>query len=237
MPSVSPSRPGELWSSPSTGMQFVYIPPGEFEMGSWEHERPPHRVTISKGFYLGKYPVTQRQWEALMDANPSEFKGANLPVESVSWEEAQEFLRRLSEKDQGCCYRLPTEAEWEYAAGVGWHWVEHVDFEWDRKAWFWWTAGEVTHPVGEFEPNALGLCDMLGNVWEWCQDRYSPEYFAVSPAVDPQGPDAGDLIGRVYKGGSWVEEAEDLRPANRRGATPQSRDRAVGFRCALEVPP
>jgi formylglycine-generating enzyme required for sulfatase activity len=237
MPVVNLPRSGELWSSPSTGMQFVYVPPGEFEMGSWEPcENPPHRVTISLGFYLGKYPVTQSQWEAVMHANPSHFKGANLPVDSVPWDEAQEFMRRLGDKDAGNRYRLPSEAEWEYAAAAGWKWVEHVDYEWERNAWFSWTAGDVTHPVGELKPNALGLYDMLGNVWEWCQDRYDPEYYTVSPAVDPQGSDDAECFGRVVKGGSWAVEEDVLRPAYRRGCQPGFGDEAMGFRCVREVP-
>jgi len=217
-------------------IEFVRIPPGAFDMGS-EHgdsdERPVHRVRISKAFELGKYPVTQEQWEAVMGSNASYFKGPDRPVETVSWNDAQEFLKNLNARGDRRLYRLPTEAEWEYAARAG---TTSDSLEGlDAVAWYRGNSGGQTHPVGQKQPNAWGLYDMLGNVWEWCQDWYAPDYYKNSPQVDPPGPPSGSQ--RVLRGGSWgVVPGASARRAVYRGV-PGFRSPDLGFRCVREVIP
>ncbi|MDR3177301.1 MAG: formylglycine-generating enzyme family protein [Desulfovibrio sp.] len=226
----------------SVGMEFVLIPAGSFQMGSGvlDDEKPVHRVEISRAFYLGKHEVTQGQWTQIMGKNPSWFTGENLPVEQVFWDEAQEFIRRLNLKEGRDGYRLPTEAEWEYAARAGLD-SDPSGEELGEIAWYAENAGGATHPVGEKKPNALGIYDMLGNVNEWVADWFSSAYYAQSPAKDPAGPDSGTL--RVRRGGSWSDEAANCRPARRSFDTPDSsacgapgcRFGDLGFRVLLTV--
>jgi formylglycine-generating enzyme required for sulfatase activity len=234
----------------SLGMYFVLIPAGTFMMGAGENEpvsggeRPRHRVTISKPFYLGRYEVTQEQWEAVMGENPSEFQGwfkglftRRHPVERVAWCDAQKFIERLNRKEGHTRYRLPTEAEWEYAAKAG------SDYPYGdaagrlkRYAWYDDNSGETTHPVGQKQPNAWGLHDMLGNVGEWVQDLYSDRYYSHSPDTDPQGPAAGYFfLDRVHRGGCWASGAWNCRPASRFGSSPGFRVVWFGFRLALSL--
>ena len=190
------------------GMKFRLIQPGSFMMGSEKgdsSEKPVHKVTLTKGFYIGVYEVTQEEWEKVMGSNPSHFKGRKNPVERVSWEDAQEFARKLSEKEN-VMYRLPTEAEWEYACRAG----TTAEYYWGddgigRYAWYIGNQDGTTHPVGQKKPNAWGLYDMSGNVWEWCGDWYSPAYPADKEAVDPKGAAGGSF--RVFRGGSWLNRA------------------------------
>ncbi len=214
---------------------FVLIPAGEFMMGSENgrsDEKPVHKVTISRSFEMGKYQVTQAQWEAVMGDkwwaknNPSHFKGAKLPVESVSWDDAQEFIEKLNAKNDGYIYRLPTEAEWEYACRAG----STGDYagDLDGMAWYDSNSANKTHPVGEKKPNAWGLHDMHGNVWEWCMDWYSSDYYSQSPSTDPSGPSTGSV--RLVRGGSWSGDARDCRSANRDGCAPTIRGDNLGFR-------
>jgi formylglycine-generating enzyme required for sulfatase activity len=245
---VKPLRPGEEVStvtSPEVGrsqaavgvdIEFVQIPAGEFDMGSESgapDERPVHPVRISKAFEVGKYPVTQGQWEAVMGSNPSSFKGADRPVELVSWNQVREFLKKLNEERDGYRYRLPTEAEWEYAARAG----TTGDYapELDAVAWYAANWGGETHPVGQKRPNGWGLYDMLGNVWEWCQDWHGADYYKTSPAVDPRGPESGKF--RVVRGGSWLSPPSCLRAPFRLGFGPGDRFHFLGFRCVREVIP
>ena len=209
----------------SIGMEFMLIPAGDFQMGSnaLEDERPPHRVHISKAFYLGKFEVTQEQWAQLMEENPSWFKGGKLPVEQVFWGQAQEFIRRLNSKEGHTRYRLPTEAEWEYAAWAGRSAPLVVPPATDRSvlerfAWYGENSGNATHPVGQKEANAWGLHDMLGNVNEWVLDWFDAGYYAESPLLDPAGPASGSL--RVRRGGSWGDDADNCRPARRASDAP-----------------
>ena len=212
-------------------MEFVLIPAGEFLMGSTAgdgDERPVHRVQIAQPFYLGKYAVTQGQWEAVMQNNPSRFTGdPTRPVEQVSWEDVQAFIQRLNSQETR--YRLPTEAEWEYAARAGsttaYSFGDDAAELW-RYAWYSETAGDATHPVGQLQPNAWGLYDMHGNVWEWVQDWYGP--YTAASAVDPEGPASGS--DRVIRGGSWFYDAGDCRSAYRRIADPGDRSDNLGFR-------
>jgi formylglycine-generating enzyme required for sulfatase activity len=220
-------------------MQFALIPAGEFQMGSisgYDNERPVHTVRISKPFYLGHHEVTQGQWEAVMGNNPSRFKGdANRPVETVSWEEVQKFIEKLNAKEGGTKYRLPTEAEWEYTARAGS--TTAYSFGDDsgqlsKYAWFGANAGNTTHPVGQLQPNAWGLYDMYGNVWEWVQDWYGA--YAAEPVTDPQGPASGS--GRVIRGGSWRDDAGYCRSAYRGSDAPGYRYDHLGFRLLRMAP-
>jgi formylglycine-generating enzyme required for sulfatase activity len=201
----------------SIGMEFVLIPAGTFQMGyndGYDREKPVHSVTISKPFYLGKYEVTRREWKAVMGSNPSRFEGDNRPVESVSWDDVQEFIKKLNAKEGGDKYRLPTEAEWEYACRAGtttnWYFGDNENLLGDY-AWYRDNSGNETKPVGQKKPNAFGLYDMHGNVWEWCQDWYGS--YESGNQTDPQGPVSGSR--RVSRGGSWRGSGSSTRAAFR----------------------
>jgi len=223
----------------SIGIQFVLIPAGEFQMGSndgLDSEKPVRPVRISTPFYLGAYEVTQGQWQAIMDSNPSQYKGdPNLPVESVSWEDVQAFIRQLNAKEGGTKYRLPTEAEWEYTARAGT--TTAYSFGNDERqlqeyAWCGSNAGGKTHPVGQLKPNAWGLYDMHGNVWEWVQDWRGP--YSAAAAVAPAGPSSGSF--RVIRGGGWLIVAGNCRAAYRGRVTPGDRAGWLGLRLLRTAP-
>ena len=230
----------------------VRITSPEFTMGSdyMDIEKPPHTVRITRVFYLGVYPVTQGQYLAVVGQNPSCFKGSDdLPVEGVSWLDAVQFCTKLSERENrkpdywvdggtvtvldGDGYRLPTEAEWEYACRAGS--TTRYPFG-DSKAklreyaWFSIFFGVQTHPVGQKQPNRWGLYDMLGNVWEWCQDGYDGSYYKKSPRNDPPGP--SEASARVIRGGGWDSFPSVCRPACRMGERPEARFTSLGFRVA-----
>ena len=225
----------------SLGMEFVLIEAGTFEMGSpvtepgrWDNETL-HRVTISQPFYLGKYEVTQEQWKMVMGDNPSQFSdcGATCPVEWVSWEEAQVFIEELNALEGVDVYRLPTEAEWEYAARGGTQTAYSFGAGAGRLRLYGWCAvnsGQRPHPVGEKRPNDFGLFDMHGNVWEWVADWYAND-FSSDPVTDPSGPSTSTTV-RVYRGGSWYNPSHRCRSAVRNGITPDYRFRFLGFRVA-----
>ena len=189
-------------SAPSVaGIEFVKIEPGEFMMGCSTNddgckadEKPAHRVRITKAFEIGKYEVTQTQWQAVMGTNPSVLRGEDRPVESITKGEAQDFLNKLNARSDGYQYRLPTEAEWEYAARAGS--TGPFAGELDEIAWYAGNSEDETHPVGKKKSNAWGIYDMHGNVREWVQDFYSANYYIVSPTEDPTGPAAGTRGGR-----------------------------------------
>lgn len=227
----------------SLGMEFVWIPEGEFFMGSnirdaERDEQPVRQVRISHPFYLGKYEVTQRQWKEVMDNNPSRSKGDDQPVENVSWEEVQIFIQQLNAKEGVKVYRLPTEAEWEYAARAGT--TTSYSFGDDASqlgvyAWYADNAGQHPHEVGGKHPNRWGLYDMQGNVWEWVNDWYDKVYYKSSPSwVDPKGPQSGAY--RVSRGGGWIGGAKDCRVANRDKEDPGDRDASLGFRLLRQAP-
>ena len=227
---------GSSWKS-SIGMEFVWVPPGRFAMGSPEGEagreddERQHGVRISEGFWMGKYEVTQREWELVMGSNPSYYKACRprCPVENVSWEDVQGFIQKLNEDEReagsGNRYRLPSEAEWEYAARAGTSGVRYGEL--DEIAWYDGNSGWKTHPVGEKRANGWGLHDMLGNVWEWTADWYGEEY-PSGMVTDPRGPSTGSL--RVCRGGGWGNYARYVRSAGRGSVSPGSRDSNIGFR-------
>jgi len=246
--SQTQSTPKEFTNS--IGMEFVLIPAGSFLMGGdINHERPDsdetpqHRVTISKPFYMGKYEVTQAQWVAIMEDNPSESKNPTDPVTQVSWNEVQKFIERLNAKEGGKRYRLPTEAEWEYAARAGStskYFFGNDEGQLGQYAWYSKNSGEKVHPVGQLKPNAWGLYDVLGNVWEWVQDWYDENYYARSPDTDPQGPDIdpqGPSTGmkRVVRGGSMGFDVRICRSANRASDAPDNGFSDLGFRLVRMV--
>ncbi len=225
----------------SVGMKMVLIPGGEFTMGSdtgGSDERPPHKVFVN-AFYMGATEVTQGQWEALMGNNPSRFRGdPELPVEKISWEDAQEFVRKLNAKEGTDSYRLPTEAEWEYACRAGSEGkfsFGDSEEELDRYAWYKDTSVREAHPVAGKRPNSWGLYDMHGNVWEWVNDWYSKDYYKESPGANPKGPLSG--VFRVLKGGSWENAEWHQRCAARYGSGPQVRSGHSGLRVVRSLRP
>ena len=222
------------------GVSFdmMYVKGGTFimgatsEQGSDAHsdEKPTHRVTLSN-FYIGKYEVTQALWQAVMGSNPSNWKGDDLPVESVSWDDCQTFIRKLNALT-GKNFRLPTEAEWEFAArggnnSRGYKYAGSNNIE--TVAWYQGNSGNKTHVVGTKSPNELGLYDMSGNVWEWCQDRYGS--YSGASQTNPTGASSGSY--RVLRGGSWSSIARFCRSSNRGNRVPAYRGSYNGLRLVL----
>ena len=223
-----------------TTMEMVYIAPSSFPMGSPEFQEGQHRVTLTKGYWFGKYEVTQRQWESVMGENPSKFKGEDRPVEYVSWYDCQKFIQKVNEHLGNGGIRLPTEAEWEFACCANGevpycHLADGrkmTDYTLGMVAWYRGNSGYETHQVGQKEPNAFGIFDMHGNVLEWCADWYGKYN---GEAIDPTGPASGS--DRVLRGGCWDSNARDCRCADRRRFNPDYRDCRVGFRlCCTEEP-
>jgi len=247
----------------SVGIEFVLIPAGSFFMGAQasgratinpyaktgtteieDHARtggvpddefPRHKVTITKPFYLARYELTQEQWEKVMATNPSKYKHPRKPVDQVTWVDSQKFLEKLNTMEGGKGYRLPTEAEWEYACRAGTTGERYGDV--DAIAWYRKNAGE-TQPVGTKKPNAWGLYDMLGNVWEWVQDWYGRDYYASSPEKDPEGPPGKwkecrkDC--RACRGAS-IHELHRLRASDRGKHDKDGLDYVLGFRVAKTI--
>ena len=216
-----------------TGIEFVLIPAGSFMMGSTyggTDEKPVHQVTISQPFYMGKYEVTQSQWQSVMGSNPSYFKdcGGNCPVEQISWNDAQDFVNKLNEANDGFKYRLPSEAEWEYACRAGTT-GDYYAADVDDIGWHNGNSGKKTRTVGGKQPNAFGLYDMSGNVWEWCRDWYHPNYDGA-PTDGTAWLSGGEMKYRVLRGGSWDGDASLLRSAYRGRNTPDYRNSYFGFR-------
>jgi len=224
-------------------MELVLIPAGEFLMGSPDsdkdadqHEKPQHRVRITKPFYLGKYPVTQEQWEAVMGNNPSNLKGSKSPVENVTWNDCQQFLDKLNRREGNSVgeFRLPTQAQWEYACRAGSttrYCFGDEESRLGEYAWYDANSARKTHSVGEKKPNGWGLYDMHGNVLEWCQDSDDGVHYAESPMDDPTGP--AQVSNRVSRGGYWGGPARNCRSASRHGGWPGNRYIHVGLRAAM----
>ncbi|MBU4223534.1 MAG: formylglycine-generating enzyme family protein [Euryarchaeota archaeon] len=239
----------------SIGMKFTLIPEGEFMMGSEEtdDEKPVHKVTISKPFYLGVYPVTRREWKAIMKHNPPGFRGGDLPAETISWFDVQGFIRTLNDIEGTNKYCLPSEAEWEYSARAGtitrysfgddesglneyaWY-VENSGsrapkkgdfFGYDKNDWEELKWKGKTHPVGEKKPNPWGLYDIHGNVWEWVKDKWHDDY--QDAPVDGSEWEGNDFF-RIVRGGSWSSFGGHCRSAVRMGVFPTIRSDGIGFR-------
>jgi formylglycine-generating enzyme required for sulfatase activity len=221
---------GENFTIPDLGLEMLWVEPGTFMMG---YKGKQHQVTLTKGFHLGKHEVTQAQWEKV-GSNPSNFKGADRPVEKVSWNDAVEFCKKLTEMEkkagrvpQGMAYQLPTEAQWEYACRAGtttaYSWGDSIS---SKNASYDRDYDDGTTPVGKYPPNPWGFHDMHGNVWEWCADRYGT--YPSGSVTNPEGPASGS--NRVQRGGSWLYAGSDLRSAGRSYNTPSSRYATLGFR-------
>lgn len=234
------ARPTPLSFSTVHGMEFVWCPPGAFTMGSPSSDplrggdEREHLVTLSNGFWMARHEVTQAQWESVMEQNPSKFQGASKPVESVSWTDCNAFVEKLNQQN-GTHFRLPTEAEWEYACRAGS--TGNYSFG-DEKgglgiyATFGLNSGGGTLPVGSKQPNAWGLYDMHGSVWEWCADWFND--YPTGAALNPLGPAHGK--NRIIRGGSWHGNPADCRAANRGFRDPEKQEAILGFRLALDAP-
>jgi formylglycine-generating enzyme required for sulfatase activity len=227
---------GMNYKEPLSGIEFIWIPGGSFEMGGWDdqafdNEKPLHSVTLD-GYWLGKYPVTQGQWKKVMGDNPSYFKkGDDYPVETVSWDECQKFIEKIKDFSGIKC-SLPTEAQWEYAARSGSRRKLFAGGDnLNILGWHDGNAGDSTHPVGKKRANGLGLYDMNGNVFEWCNDRYGRDYYKNSPEHNPLGPSSGS--DRVIRGGSWDFEAMFCRSTARDCSEIYGADCALGFRLVV----
>jgi formylglycine-generating enzyme required for sulfatase activity len=228
---------------PLRQVEMVLVKGGCYRMGDTfgdgdENEKPVHEVCV-KDFFIGKYPVTQIEWAAVMMTNPSREPncGVTCPVENVSWNDAQEFIRKLSQRT-GKAYRLPTEAEWEYAArsgGTSEEWAgTSNESELGDYAWYYNNSGYQSHPVGQKKPNGLGLYDMTGNVWEWVSDWYEDGYYAESPRDEPQGAAAGRT--HLLRGGYWGDLAKLVRVSRRIALAPAARAPGSGLRLAISAP-
>lgn len=234
-----PKGSGETFVVNGVEFNMVKVAGGTFQMGAtseqgsdyFDNELPVHQVTLSD-YYIGEIEVTQELWQAVMGSNPSNFRTSNkLPVEIVSWNDCQTFITKLNQLT-GMQFRLPTEAEWEFAArggnkSKGYKYSGSNDI--DEVAWYYYNSGGETHEVGTKLPNELGIFDMIGNVWEWCQDRYGS--YSSSAQTNPTGPSTGS--NRVIRGGSWDSEPRYCRVSRRYGCTPDRSDRYLGLRLAL----
>jgi sulfatase modifying factor 1 len=242
---LSPYPFVELTLAPGVVTRLRWIPPGSFLMGSpgdepgrWEAEGPQHYVKLSSGYWLADAPCTQAEWEAVMGTSPSHFKGPDLPVEQVSWDDCQAFCEKLRARFPGLQARLPTEAEWECACradttsafndGSPCTDLAGADPALLKLGWFDKNSEGTTHPVRGLAKNQWGLYDMHGNVWEWCADWFGD--FVSDDQLDPTGADKG--VERVDRGGSWSDPAGVCRSACRDGGQPDERIRFLGFRLA-----
>jgi formylglycine-generating enzyme required for sulfatase activity len=254
-----PARPapGQVWFEPAAGLELCWIPPGTFTMGSptgeakrSANEGPAHAVTLAQGFWMGRCEVTQGQYMAIVRGNPSKFRtDAHFnPVEQVSWDEARAWIAQLNAKAGTSRYRLPSEAEWEYACRAG-----NPGAAYGAPGAIGWSklnSGQYTHPIpgitlmgkyqphraGGMAPNAWGLCDMLGNVAEWCEDAYHPDYTGA-PADGRPWLESGEPGRRVVRGGDWDHSQHNLRAAFRSGEKADRKDSTLGFRVVREAAP
>jgi len=221
-------KAGDAKVNPKDGLRYVWIPPGSFTEGCspgdkecYEDETPTHKITLTRGFWLSQTEVTQAAFQKLMEYNPSIFEGPNLPVESVSWIEADEYCQKIGG-------RLPSEAEWEYAARAGTTGPRYGNL--DDIAWYWNNSNYKSHPVGQKRPNAFGLYDMLGNVVEWTHTWYSVEHNVET--INPTGPSTAEY--KSLRGGGWWDEPDLVRASYRRRFETGDEDYNIGFRCVSE---
>jgi len=242
-PSTPSPTPIPKYSTNSIDMEFVLIPAGEFDMGSpssevgrQDDEGPVHQVTISEPFYMSKCEVTQKQWREVMGSDPSNNKGDDLPVGRVSWNDVQEFITKLNEREGSVKYRLPSEAEWEYAARAGTstrYYFGDDESELEDYEWYNENSGDETHPVGQKKPNPWGLYDIHGNVYEWVQDEWHDSYDRAP--TNGIAWESGDSAYRVLRSGSWFTNAEYCRSAIRISGWVSYRGGHIGFRLLQEV--
>jgi len=240
----------------TSGLDFIEIPAGSFTMGTPEleaaiaempkdkaqlvaNEAPAHKVSFAHSFYLATTETTQQAWRQIMNTRPgpaANWQHANwqqLPVVSVTWLEAQEYISRLNTVSRHYHYRLPTEAEWEYAARAGDNGLRPFSLlEMDEYAWYLLSSNDEIHPVAQLQANAFGLYDMFGNVWEWVSDWYQTQGYRLSPELDPQGPTQGEM--KIRRGGSFHCPAFMIRPAYRAADPPGSAYSVLGFRLVAE---
>jgi formylglycine-generating enzyme required for sulfatase activity len=227
VPTASPVSPhAKTKVNRQDGLTYVWIPPGTFQMGCSsddsdckDNERPAHSVTLTKGIWIGQTPVTQAAYKKVVGSNPSTFKGDPLPVEQISWDDAKAYC-------EGAGMRLPTEAEWEYAARGGSFTARYAPL--DQIAWYGGNSSGTTHEAGQKHTNGYGLYDMLGNVYEWVADRYEP--YSAAGTVDPKGPTTGQF--RVVRGAPWFAVASDVRVSLRYSGQPLYPSYDIGVRCA-----
>jgi formylglycine-generating enzyme required for sulfatase activity len=245
---------GHGWTVPGVRLKLAYVAPGSFQMGSNDgeaDEKPVHEVHLSHGFWMGTVAVTQAEYRTVTRneegdtagsaTDPSKFKDSRNPVETVSWDDAVAFCEKLTTRERdagrlpaGLEYRLPTEAEWEYAARGG---AKSEGYTYSGSntatdvAWHDANSDNGPHPVGQKQPNELGLYDMSGNVWEWCLGWYDAGYYGRSPNADPENSQASSY--RVRRGGSWIDDAGGVRSAYRFGLGPGQANGTVGFRACL----
>jgi formylglycine-generating enzyme required for sulfatase activity len=226
-------KQGDIKVNPKDGLKYVWIQPGTFIMGCQPREKecdvtePAHRVTITKGFWIGQTEVTQEAYERVTGANPSHFKGSLLPVETISWDDARAYCTAVG-------MRLPTEAQWEYSARGG-NPADHYGAP-DEIAWYLHNSGQSTHEVGQKQPNAYGLYDTLGNVWEWTADwmDHGGDYYRSSPPSDPPGPEHSNGTSRVFRGYSWQKSGVSVTTRYWFGSPTGKRASDVGVRCAAD---
>lgn len=224
---TSPSESHEARTNEKDGLRYLWIPPGSYMKGCspkddqcFGDEKPAYQVTLTKGFWLGETEVTQDAFQRVMGKNPSRFKGSNLPVEQVTWTQATAYCKAIGG-------RLPTEAEWEYAARAGTTGSRYGDL--DKIAWYRKNSFDTTHPVGQKQPNAFGLHDMLGNVYEWTATVYTN---SLTPeTTDPKGPATGEF--RTLRGGGWFDTPDIVRASYRSRIEEDDYDYDIGFRCAM----
>jgi sulfatase modifying factor 1 len=240
----APPKPSQIEIMKSIDSRMVKVMGGSYTMGCTDDkdtscyywEKPAHKVNLHD-FSIGKYSVTQKEWETIMGYNPTFSKQCpECPVENISWDDAQKFITKLNLLS-GKNYRLPTEAEWEYAAkgGSKSHGYRYAgDNDIKAVAWYHGNSGKGTQPVGKLKPNELGLYDMSGNVWQWCSDWFYGEYYTTSPPDNPKGPDGTSDNYRVVRGGSWWYEAPHCRITNRDRYPTDAKDDDVGFRLARD---
>jgi len=232
--------PTEKYTDPATGIEFIYIQGGCYLMGDIfgdgdTDEKPVHEVCVND-FYISRYEVTQGEWKILMGKNPSFFAlGKNYPVEKISWQDTQDFITALKNKNSTCRFRLPTEAEWEYACRSGgkkekWAGTGN-EAALGEYAWIGSNSGGKPHPVGSAKPNSPGLYDMSGNVWEWVEDDYAPDCYQDQEKDNPLCIRGGN---RVIRGGNWILSSRFARCSARSSANPSERPNSVGFRLVRE---